>query len=543
MERALHILHLDGNSRDSDLIELSLRTAGLVFQIQRVSHEEEFRVSLLETNLDLILSDLTPPRFDGMSALALAREHRPEVPFIFLSGKTDRKPSLAALRRGASDYVLKDRIGRLPGAIKRALREARQGARPSQSEDCARSKADDFTRLLAHCPVVLYSMKPQATGAVPEFISENVTRLLGAEVQDCLRPEWWRDHVHPEDRPSASGILARLLAQERVSAEYRLRHKDGRYLWIRDEVRLVRDDQNSEAKAVGSWTDITEQKQTQAELIEASRLAGKAEIATETLHDVRNVLTTVNLSFGLLQSRTKALSLECVRKLSNLLNEQTDLRSFLTEHEQGKKVPEYLKALAERLEQQQEAITGELNGLSRRIDHLRRLVTVQQAYAKVSGHKERIHLHEVLEESLSLNGITASRPGWTIVREFAPIPPIRGERHKLLQILGNLVRNARQACEQGIRSEKIMTLALSQHANWIRVSVSDNGIGIPPENLERVFEHGFTTKKDGHGFGLRSAAIAARELGCALEAQSEGLHRGASFTLKIPCSLMARARP
>jgi signal transduction histidine kinase len=110
------------------------------------------------------------------------------------------------------------------------------------------------------------------------------------------------------------------------------------------------------------------------------------------------------------------------------------------------------------------------------------------------------------------------------------------DKHKALQILVNLVSNARRACSDSGRADKRLTLRLASGDGRVRLSVADNGAGIPAENLTRIFNHGFTTRKDGHGFGLHSGALAARELGGSLLAHSDGVGLGATFTLELPLS-------
>lgn len=534
MVHALEILHLEDDARDAELVELALRRADFTCNITRVRTAEDFETRLRAESLDVILSDFRMPKLDGMAALDLARQLRPEVPFIFLSGTIGEERAVLALKRGATDYILKDRMGRLPAAIKRALSEAREISKRRQAEENARNSAERFAHLLAHSPAVLYSMVAEGETAQPEFVSENVTRLLGFDVGECLVADWWLDHVHPEDREAASEGRQRLLAQGSSSTEYRLRHKDGRYLWIQDDVLLVQENSAAKAKAVGAWTDVTERKRIQAELLQASRLAGKAEVATGILHDVRNILTSINLSSGLLYSQVKGFSIDGVQKVSALFSEQPDLRDFLTEHEKGKQVPVYLKALAGRLIHERQTMALELDRLMKGVEHIRQIVTAQQAYAKVTGDKEKVRIQDVLEESLTLNMTKGADDRWKIVREFSDVPPVSIERHKLLQILVNLIRNAKEACEQDGKRQKILTLTVSCDGKWISISVRDNGVGITPENLKRLFEHGYTTKREGHGFGLRNAAMTAKELGGALEAESDGANKGAIFILKLP---------
>jgi signal transduction histidine kinase len=148
--------------------------------------------------------------------------------------------------------------------------------------------------------------------------------------------------------------------------------------------------------------------------------------------------------------------------------------------------------------------------------------------------KESVDLLAVVEDSLHMNEGALSRHRVTIIREFTAMPPVSVEKHKILQILVNLLRNAKHACEDSVREDKNITVRVSGDAERVRVSVADNGVGIPPENLTRIFNHGFTTKPQGHGFGLHSGAIAAAEMGGSLTVHSEGRGCGAIFTLELP---------
>jgi signal transduction histidine kinase len=159
---------------------------------------------------------------------------------------------------------------------------------------------------------------------------------------------------------------------------------------------------------------------------------------------------------------------------------------------------------------------------------------MQQSYAKVADEKESINITNLVEDSLRMNAGALNRHNIRIVRDFDEVPPLPLHKHKVLQILINLVRNAKYACDASKNAEKIMTLSVKKHANHVAISVTDNGIGIPPENLDRIFEHGFTTRKSGHGFGLNGAAMAAKEMDGSLIAHSDGPGRGATFTLELP---------
>ena len=142
-----------------------------------------------------------------------------------------------------------------------------------------------------------------------------------------------------------------------------------------------------------------------------------------------------------------------------------------------------------------------------------------------------------MEDNLRMNEGTLNRHSVEVIREFEHVPPINVEKHKILQILVNLIRNAKHACQDSERADRQLTVRVTNGAGRIRISVMDNGVGIPPENMIRIFNHGFTTRKDGHGFGLHSGALAAKELGGSLTAHSDGPGQGAMFTLELPCTV------
>lgn len=271
------------------------------------------------------------------------------------------------------------------------------------------------------------------------------------------------------------------------------------------------------------------------QLVDISRQAGMAEVATSVLHNVGNVLNSVNVSANLIAEhvqRSKASDLERVTAL--LRDHERDLGTFITADARGKHVVPYLISLSEHLRAEQAAVIGEIESLRANIEHIKDIVTMQQGYARVSGVKEVVNVADLVEDSLRLNAGALSRHGVEVVRHFEDKPVINIDKHKVLQILVNLIRNAKHACDDSGRADKRVTLRVVSEGGHAKISVMDNGVGIVPENLTRIFSHGFTTRKDGHGFGLHSGALAARELGGSLSVHSEGIGEGAAFTLELP---------
>lgn len=271
------------------------------------------------------------------------------------------------------------------------------------------------------------------------------------------------------------------------------------------------------------------------DLLESSRMAGMAEIATNVLHNVGNVLNSVNVSAGLVAESLRRSKTTGLGKLAALLQEhEGDMAEFMTKDERGKKVPLYLKQFSEHLEASQAISLKELDSLNANIEHIKDIVIMQQNYARVSGIKEVVNVPDLVEDSLRLNVGALTRHRVAVKRDFAEVPALNLDKHKLLQILINLVRNAKYACDESSRDDKLMTLRVWQAEGRIKISVSDNGIGIPPENLPKIFQHGFTTREGGHGFGLHSSALAAKEMDGTLSVQSDGTEKGATFVLELP---------
>ncbi len=279
-----------------------------------------------------------------------------------------------------------------------------------------------------------------------------------------------------------------------------------------------------------------ELNRTQVELLETSRLAGMAEVATSVLHNVGNVLNSVGVSAELAAGKVREFRIGSLKNAAELLQQhQSDLPAFLTTDPRGKMLPDYLLKLAVHLAEPQQAILKEMEMLQKNIDHIKEIVAMQQRYARGTGVVEVMSVSDLVEDSIRINAASFSRHEVHLYREIAPVPPLKTDRHKVMQILVNLLSNAKHALDHKSDGDRRMTVKVSQNKEgMLEIAVVDNGVGIPPENLQRIFSHGFTTKKQGHGFGLHSGALAAREMGGTLSAHSDGVGLGATFTLTLP---------
>ena len=275
----------------------------------------------------------------------------------------------------------------------------------------------------------------------------------------------------------------------------------------------------------GVIRDVSERKtaevtlrDSQQRLLETSRLAGMAEVATGVLHNVGNVLNSVNVSAGLVVEKLRRSKVPKLGRAAALLTERNgDLGDYLTNDPNGQKIPGYLAKLSQYLVEENAELVTEVDLLARHIEHIKEVVAVQQSYAKVSGVFENLPADQLVEDSIAMNIGAFERHGVVLERRFSPSPPVRVDRHRVLQILINLLRNAKYALDEVQRIDKRITITIAPaNETMVRITVADNGIGILQEDLARIFGHGFTTRRDGHGFGLHSGALAAEEMGGSL---------------------------
>lgn len=661
----LRVLHLEDNPADAELVQAALAHDRESYSFVMVQNKAQFQAAIATQGFDLVLSDYALPDFDGITALRMVRERHPHIPFILVSGTLGEEQAVESLQSGATDYVLKTRLLRLPAAVRRAVREAEAGRQRRRTEEELRAHEESFQALTTNSPDAIARLdralrfvycnpaferavgsaasdligkswveagKPpnpeweqglrrvlqtgeevcidfsQTTPAglrffearlVPEHGHDGEVQFLLAVTRDVTRHRAAAEELRRETallealvNSSLDGILVvnsqgkkvaqneqfdRLLKipphiigqyndherlefvtnatrspqQFRERVQYLYAHPDET---SRDEIEFkdgtvldrysapVRGKAGTHYGRIWMFRDITERKLTEAklealnkELIASSHQAGMAEVATSVLHNVGNVLNSVNVSSTLISDRIKKSRAVSLARVSDLIGKNAArLGEFFTTDPKGKQIPGFIAQLAAHLIQEQAELLTEVGQLKKNIGHIKDIVSMQQSFAKFAGTAEQVKLPDLVEDALSMNSSSLSRHDINIIKEFHEVPVVNVNKHKVLQILVNLIRNAKHACDDSGRDDKQMTLCIMSHGESVQVSVSDNGVGIPPENLGRIFSHGFTTKKNGHGFGLRSGVLAAKEMGGALHVQSAGPGRGATFTLELP---------
>jgi len=412
-----------------------------------------------------------------------------------------------------------------------------------QAEDQLQYERELFQTLLDNIPDAIYFKDRQSrfvrfSRALLEKLPqvERAQDLLGKTDFDIFTEEHARPAYEDEQRIIATGepIIGKVEKET---------HKDGRVTWCLTTKMPWRNARGEIIGTFGISKDITELKKAEAELevvhrrlVDASRLAGMAEVASDVLHNVGNVLNSINVSCSMLLDRVRQNRFANLAKVPQLLREHAGrLDHFLTEDPRGKHLPGYLEAVSQALSEQQEFLLSELAQVRDHVEHIKQIVAMQQNYARMAGVEEQIEPVQLMEDALRINAAALTRHTITLIREFDPAPPILVDRHKVLQILVNLIRNAKYAVSDSGRPDKrIIARIRREGEEWLILEIEDNGVGIPAENLTRIFTHGFTTRPNGHGFGLHSSALAAKAMGGTLTVHSDGPGQGARFTLRIP---------
>ncbi|WP_245768474.1 ATP-binding protein [Stigmatella aurantiaca] len=279
-----------------------------------------------------------------------------------------------------------------------------------------------------------------------------------------------------------------------------------------------------------------ELKEVHQQLVQSARQAGMAEIATNVLHNVGNVLNSVQTAAVLARERVSGMKLEQVGRVASLLEQHRDnLGHFLTQTERGQKAMPFLSQLSQNLVDERQELLSLLEDVNRYTEHIGSVVKLQQDYARLPRLHEPVLLEELVRDALRINAAGLSRHQVQVEQHLNALPPVHTDRNKVLMILVNLISNAKYALDASPQQERRITVRLEPPAGGqLRIEVHDTGVGLAPEMLTRIFQYGFTTRQQGHGFGLHSSALAAQELGGSLTAHSEGLGHGATFVLELP---------
>ncbi len=460
-------MHLEDNELDRELVRRALDVEGLEVEFTYAATREEFVQALKAGNLDLVLSDFTLPGYGGAAALEHVRAQFPELPFIFVSGTIGEKRAIECLRNGATDYVLKDDPHRLAPATRRALREAKESKRRREAEEALQQERERFAAIFQFSPVGIglglgegrmVNVNPQLC----EIFGYSREELLGRSVQEL---NIWAE---PEQREAA---LAKLHTEKAVrNFEAKFRRKSGE---IRIGLLAIETLQlGVEPLLLATVVDITERKVLEGELLRANRVQSVGRLASGIAHDLNNILAPIMMSAPLLRMNLGPVDTE--------------------------------KTLA----------TIELSA-ARGADLVRRLLTFGRG---VEGDRGPVRVAGLIQEVVKIAGETFPKKILLRSRVAADTWAVRGDASQLHQVVLNLFVNARDAMPSGgtltveaknVQLDENFTVAHPgmQPGDFVRLSVTDSGTGIPPQIVDKIFDPFFTTKAVGQGTGLGLSTV------------------------------------
>ncbi|MBL9135286.1 MAG: PAS domain-containing protein [Verrucomicrobiales bacterium] len=565
LQSTAHEILASGRS-DGCLVNLKARL------IQRVSHSAQprlvlqdgpivFAAYLVGPTADEHLRDLEVGsllRLTGVSVVQGGHSRDPESFRLLVGSVADvhllDRPSWWSVRRAltiagglalaallALFWVgsLRRRVHAQTDVIRRQLEEGKTFA------DSLDRERNLLATLIDHLPDHVFVMDGAGRLLVT---NRSYDRFVGGPIDTDTT---WREHAHsitnspkPESPMAAEDRSVLEEGARIIDSERSLPSADGTPRWLSVSKVPLKDRTGSIVGLLGIRHDVTDRKRTETELLEihrqllaASHRAGMAEVATSVLHNVGNVLTSINVSVKCLIDQLLGSKVRQVSRLADMLpGSNTELAHFLLHDPRGCRIPEYLRQLSEHLGAEREGTLRELHLLRRNVDHIKHIVARQQDHARAMGVTESIPVRDLVDDAVSMCSTGPQGPRISIERHYpaADIPNLVLDRHKALEILVNLVRNAIQACEEAQPTNPKIDIKVEANEDHVLISIVDNGSGIAPEHRPMLFRYGFTTRQGGHGFGLHNAALAAKALGGELRAFSDGPSRGATFTLVVP---------
>lgn len=317
----------------------------------------------------------------------------------------------------------------------------------------------------------------------------------------------------------------------------------GTKTWVFSTKIPLRDANGNITGTFGISRDITEQKQNEANLVqahthfvEASRRAGQAEIATNVIHNIGNVLTSIKVALAQSESLSSEFASDKLDRVADLIETHSKNPSFFNSGQRGQHLPEYLRTVATAFSDDKSRLEKELSDCKRHLEHVSNIVAQQQAHATAPRSIERINISELVSDAIHMSSSSLARHNIRVQQNYDKDLFVETDQHQVLQIVVNLIRNAKHACEDSPNDPRCISIAVAvdEVNQQFVVNVADNGIGISQETINKLFNYGFTTREQGNGFGLHSAMSIARELGGSLLARSEGIGKGATFTLTLP---------
>ena len=511
MKTRLRLLHLEDNPTDAELTRGLLIVEWPNCEVTRVDTEAEFTAALKTGGFELILADYSLPRFDGLSALALARKLCPDIPVVFLSGAIGDDVAVESLKAGATDYVLKDRPARLIPAMRRALDEAKERALYRQVEAQLRQSEAQYRALVNSIDGIVWQADLPSLRFI--FVSQQAERLLGYPVRRWLEePTFWQDHIHPDDRERAIALCRQIVPEQPYrSFEYRALAADGRVVWLRDIVN-VRSQTGETPQIEGIMLDITERKRGE-----------------ETVRRIQAKLAKSNKD---LLRRNREIQNFYHTLSHELKTPLTSAREFVAIVMDGLAGPlnpsqlEYLEIARQSCDQMRLCVNDLLD-------------TTRLETGKLKLELKPTALDAVVNRVITALGPTAAEKKVALKKNIQPgLPEAPLDEHRMTQVITNLLNNALKFTPAD--GEITVTVGeASGNSNLLQVSVTDTGCGISKDEQERIFDRLYQVKKgdaateQGVGLGLYLCRELVQLHDGTIWVESE-LGRGSSFCFVVP---------
>ena len=495
----LRVLIVEDRESDARLLLSELESAGFRPDWRRVETERDYRTQLVWSP-DLILADYNLPSFGAPRALELLRDEGLEIPFIIVSGTIGEDQAVRAMQQGATDYLLKDRLGRLGQAVTQALAQQELHDAKRRAEAALSAAEARMQQIIQTTPAVIYALKFADASFAPIWISPSVEQLTGFTSEQADARGWWQSRVHPDDLPRACDA-ATLLETGSSLIEYRFRCRDGTYRWIVDHKRLIRDERGAPVEIVGSWLDITGRKRLEEQFRQAQKLEAIGRLAGGVAHDFNNLLTVI-LGYS-----------ELAR---DSLEEHDPLRESFDEiiraGQRGASLTRQLLAFGRK--QILQPVVVDLNLLLADMENM---------------------LHRLIGEDVDL-----------VIRPRDPLWHVKVDPGQFEQVVMNLAVNARDAMPTGgtltietghaeLDEDDLRVRPEARAGQYVLISVADTGCGMDAATRARIFEPFFTTKgfEKGTGLGLATVHGIVNQSGGSVDVHSEpGL--GTTFKVYIP---------
>jgi signal transduction histidine kinase len=378
-------------------------------------------------------------------------------------------------------------------------------------------------------------------------LSKTLAFMLQVEIIQVKSIRDFIDLIHSDDKEEFSNYLATVQSnndpdKSKNGIEIRFVNKSG-YSWHYVLANLEQGISSDKKEISGISMDITKRKYAEQEintlhqeLVDAARIAGQADVIVSILHNIGNVLNSVGISVNTLLERSSGSVIKQYIATAELLRDnQSNLNEYLLTNPKGKIIPQYLIKLSDVAKEEYEANNREMTVLSKHVGHIRDIISSQQKYSKGYNILSQVNLKEVIELSLQVIATSIDKYNIKIIKDYEDSGLIFSDKTKIMQIVVNLLSNAKDALVKNkLQQSPEIAIQLNTTSDAkICITIKDNGVGIKKEDLPKIFSFGFTTKPSGHGFGLHSASVAAKELGGDLEVFSQGEGFGATFVLVL----------